>query len=128
MARFLIRWACLVGAIWAAAWAAHQFGFSFTAPLTQENILPLFLGAAILGLLNATLGRLLKLIALPISCLTFGFAALAVNAGILLMASSFDFGFHVAGFWSAFFASILISVFNGLFSFILAPDPKKDDD
>lgn len=118
----------MVGAILAAAWAAHQFGFTFTAPLTQENILPLFVGAAILGFLNATLGRLLKVIALPISCLTFGFAALAINAGMLLLASSFRFGFQVTGFLPALAASILIAIFNGLFSFILVPDEKKDDD
>lgn len=67
------------------------------------------LAAIILGLLNVTLGALLKLLTLPLSVVTFGFFFLVINA-LMFWAASFVKGFYVAGFWPAFFGAIVVTI------------------
>ncbi len=65
--------------------------------------------AVVLGILNVTLGAALKLLTLPLSIVTFGFFFLVINA-LMFWAASFVKGFHVAGFWAAFFGSLIVTV------------------
>ena len=46
------------------------------------------LGVAILALLNATLGKILKLLTLPLNCLTLGLFSLVINAIIFMIVAS----------------------------------------
>lgn len=65
--------------------------------------------AVVFGLLNATLGTILKVLTFPLSIVTFGFFFLVINA-LMFWAASFIKGFHVAGFWAAFFGSLIVTV------------------
>jgi putative membrane protein len=69
--------------------------------------------AIILGILNVTIGALLKLLTLPLSIVTFGFFWLVINA-FMFWAASFIKGFHVGGFWAAFFGSLIVTVVSML--------------
>jgi putative membrane protein len=69
--------------------------------------------AIILGVLNVTIGALLKLLTLPLSIVTFGFFFLVINA-LMFWAASFIKGFHVAGFWAAFFGSLIVTIISML--------------
>jgi putative membrane protein len=60
-----------------------------------------------------TIGALLKLLTLPLSIVTFGFFFLVINA-FMFWAANFIKGFHVAGFWSAFFGSLIVTVVSML--------------
>ena len=64
----------------------------------------------IIGLINATLGFILKIITFPISILSFGLFLLVINALMLQLASALIPGFYIAGFWSAFFGAIVLSI------------------
>ena len=78
------------------------------------------LGAAIvLGLLNAVLRPLLLLLSLPFIILTFGLFIFVVNAILLALTSVLIPGFYVAGFWSAVFGSLVISIISGLLNFLV---------
>jgi putative membrane protein len=73
------------------------------------------LGAALLaaiaiGLVNATIGFVLKILTFPLALLTFGLFLLVINALMLQLASFLVPGFYVAGFWSAFFGAIVLSI------------------
>jgi putative membrane protein len=73
------------------------------------------LGAAliapiVIGLVNATIGLFLKLVTLPLTVLTLGLFWLVINALMLQLASYLVPGFHVEGFWSAFFGAIVLSI------------------
>jgi putative membrane protein len=73
------------------------------------------LGAALLaaiaiGLVNATIGLVLKILTFPLALLTFGLFLLVINALMLQLASFLVPGFYVAGFWSAFFGAIVLSI------------------
>jgi putative membrane protein len=66
----------------------------------------------VIGLVNATVGFLLKILTFPITLLTLGLFLLVVNALMLQLASLLVPGFYVAGFWPAFLGAIVLSLVN----------------
>ncbi len=64
----------------------------------------------VIGLINATLGLVLKIVTLPLSILSLGIVLLVINALMLQLAAFIVPGFFIAGFWSAFFGAIVLSV------------------
>jgi len=90
------------------------------------------IGVAILAFLNATLGKILKVLTLPLSCLTLGLFSLVVNAAVLMIAASLKLGFEITdngarAFIAALIASVIIAFINGVLGVFL-PDDDKDDD
>ncbi len=78
------------------------------------------LGAAIvLGLLNAVVRPLLLLLTCPFILLTVGLFIFVVNAVLLALTAVLIPGFHVAGFWSAVFGSIVISIISGILNILV---------
>ncbi len=65
--------------------------------------------ALVLGLLNISIGAILKVLTLPLSVVTFGMFFLVINA-LMFWAASFVKGFSVAGFWPAFWGSLVVTV------------------
>jgi putative membrane protein len=70
------------------------------------------IAAVVIGLINATIGVVLKILTIPISILTFGLFLLVINALMLMLASKLVSGFIVNGFWPAFFGAIVLAVLN----------------
>ncbi len=68
----------------------------------------------VIGLINATIGLVVKIITLPLTVLTLGIFWLVVNALMLQLAAALVPGFYVAGFFSAFFGAIVLSLINML--------------
>ncbi len=85
-----------------------------------EDFLTAFFAAAALGILNSIVRPVLILLTLPINLLTFGIFIFFINAGLLLLVSTFIPGFHVAGFGTALIGSILISAVNALLNWFIA--------
>lgn len=75
--------------------------------------------ALVFGLLNVTLGLLLKLVTLPLTILTLGLFLLVVNAFLLEMASGFVSGFHIRNFTAAFWGAAVLALVQMLFRFLL---------
>lgn len=117
--RFLIR--LLINA--AALWVATRFvaGVTFSGDPVY-----LLLVALVFGLLNALLRPLLKLLTCPLLILTLGLFTFVINGIILWLTSALSgrlgFGFHVAGFWAAFWGALVVSIVSILLS-LLVPDP-----
>ena len=70
------------------------------------------IAAVVVGLVNGTLGALLKLITFPLSVLTFGIFWLVINALMLKLAAVFVPGFEVRGFLPAFSGGVILSFLN----------------
>lgn len=71
------------------------------------------IAAIVIGLINATLGLLLKLITLPLTLLTLGVFWWVVNAVMLMLASNLLApNFMVSGFLAAFLGAIVLSLVN----------------
>jgi putative membrane protein len=132
MGRLFLKWIVLAVSVYLASLATQALGLGFEA--SAKNLgqaITLMIGVAVLAFLNVTLGKILKLIALPLTCATLGLFALAVNAFVFWIAASLELGFRItkeggAGFMAAFVASVLVSLINGMLQQFL-PDPKKDD-
>src|ERR1035438_8056108 len=78
-----------------------------------EGFKAALIAAIVIGLINATLGLLLKLITLPLTLLTLGMFWWVVNAFMLILASKFLAPeFMVNGFLAAFLGAILLSLVN----------------
>ena len=77
-----------------------------------RSFLTAIFAAAVIGLVNATLGLVLKVITFPLILLSFGLFLVLINAALLELASWFVPGFHVYGFWAAFWGALLLSILN----------------
>jgi putative membrane protein len=71
---------------------------------------PALIASLVIGLLNATLGFLLKIITFPISIITFGIFLLVINGLMILLASSIVRGFNVRGFGPAFWGAVVLAI------------------
>jgi putative membrane protein len=106
---FIFRWFILTIAVWVATRIVPGVTFDRTADL--------LFAALVLGVLNALVKPLLRLISLPVILLTLGFFLVVINAGLLWMTSKLVPGFHVAGFWPAVWASLVISLVSFLLGY-----------
>jgi putative membrane protein len=75
--------------------------------------------AVIFALVNAILGPILHLVALPLTALTLGLFALVVNAALLGITAWLSDKLSIDGFWPALFGAILISVFSALLNLFI---------
>lgn len=106
MLRLLVHW--LLSALALIVTAKLVPGFevrSLTAALVA---------AVVIGLLNATVGLLLKIITIPISILTFGLFLLVINGLMILAASAVVRGFHVNGMLPAFWGALVLALLGML--------------
>jgi putative membrane protein len=107
--KLLIRWAVTVVALVIAAWLVpgiHVQSNAFTAFAAM---------AVILGLINAIVRPVLKLLSCPLILLTLGLFILVINAFTLWLASQiavgfFHVGFYVDGFFPALFGALIVSL------------------
>ena len=72
------------------------------------------LAALVFGVVNATLGFLLKLLTFPLILVTFGLFSLVVNAVLLTLVAFLVPGFSIAGFWPALIAAVVLAGVNML--------------
>ena len=70
----------------------------------------------VIGLINATIGFIMKIFTLPLTILTLGIFWLVINALMLQLAAALVPGFFIAGFWSAFFGAIVLSIVSTILS------------
>ena len=77
--------------------------------------------ALVLGLVNAIIRPILILLTLPVTILTLGLFILVINALLFWAVASFIEGFHVAGFWSAFWGAIVYSLISWAVAALLLP-------
>ena len=70
------------------------------------------IAAVVIGLVNGTIGLLLKIVTFPITILTFGIFWLVINALMLEFAAFFVPGFDVRGLWPAFWGAVILSLLN----------------
>ena len=113
LVQFLIQWGITSLSLWVASHLFAGIRFGSTSSL--------IISALLLGFANAVVRPLLLILTFPLTLLTLGLFILVINALMLLLVSSLVRGFTVSGFWTAFFASLFISVMSlGLGS--LVPD------
>lgn len=106
MFRLLLRWFLQAGALMLVAY--------FVPGFHVRNLPAALIAAIVIGLLNATLGLLLKIITLPLGILTLGLFFLVINAIILRVASGLVPGFTVASFGAALIGAAVLALLHML--------------
>lgn len=86
-----------------------------------DGFVAALIAAAVIGLINMTLGLFLKLISLPIIVITFGVFWFVINAVVLELASGVLTGFHVASFGAAFVGAIVLSLVSWILQWLVRP-------
>ena len=116
--KLIIRWAVITLALFAAVY--------FVPGITVEDpsAWTIFaITALILGLVNALVRPLLKLLSCPLILLTLGLFVLVINGASFLLASriaqAFGVGFYVDGYWSAFLGALIVSLISVFFNIFL---------
>jgi putative membrane protein len=92
--------------------------------LSYAGTWPGLLGIALVfGVVNAVLGTVLRVLALPVTFLTLGLFALVINAILLWVtgaaARSLGLGLEVRGFVPAFLGALVISVTRALLNAVV---------
>jgi putative membrane protein len=101
---FLIQWGLTSLSLWVASYIFSGLRFA--------DVGSLIIAALLLGFANAIVKPLLILFTLPLTVLTMGLFLLVINALVLMLVSAVVSGFTISSFWTAFFASIFISLFS----------------
>jgi putative membrane protein len=113
---FLVR--LLVNA--AALWIATQVVPGVTY---DGGLLPMLAVALVFGVLNASLRPVAKILTFPLIIVTLGIFALVIN-GLMLwltsaLSSTLGLGFHVSGFWAAFWGALVVSLVSLVLSMLI---------
>ena len=82
----------------------------FVSGFDVRNFFWALIAAAVIGLVNATLGLFVKIITFPLTILTLGLFLIVVNALMLRIAALFVPGFHVSGWRPALIGAVLLSL------------------
>lgn len=123
--KLIVRWAIVAIALVAAAWVIPGIRVDDSRAWVAVVVM-----AAILGLVNAFVRPILKLLSCGCIVLTLGFFLLVVNAFTLWLASRiavdwFNVGFHIDGFWPAFWGGIVVSIVSFALNTLLADRTKE---
>ena len=116
--RLLIRWAVSTLALFAAAY------FVPGIRVEDPNAWMIYaMMALILGLVNAVIRPLLKILSCPLIILTLGIFVLVINGASFLLAAriaeALGVGFYVDDFLSALFGALIVSVISVFFNIFL---------
>jgi putative membrane protein len=104
--RLLIRWLLSAVALMIVAY--------FVPGFYVRNFVAALIAAAVIGLVNATLGTLLRILTFPLTILTLGLFLIVVNAIMLKVAAAFVPGFHVYTWTAAVIGAILLSLVSAI--------------
>jgi putative membrane protein len=74
------------------------------------------LAAIIISIANIIVKPILIVLTIPITIISLGLFLLVINAFIILLAEALVPGFSVDGFWWALVFSLILSIFNSMFS------------
>ena len=102
MIGLLVQWLLSAVALLVVSHFVHGFHI--------QGIGPALIASLVIGLLNATFGRLLKLVTLPLSIFTLGLFLLVINPLMLWVASWFVAGFSITSPLAPLVAAVILAV------------------
>lgn len=116
---FIVRLLTNAGALWVATRVVPGVEYA-------GGWMPFFGVALVFGVVNAFVGTAAKILTLPLIVVTLGLFLLVVN-GLMLwltsaLAQSLGLGFHVSGFWSAFWGALVVSVVSTALGFLVVDE------
>jgi putative membrane protein len=117
---FIVRLLVNAGALWVATRVVPGVEYA-------GGWIPFFGVALVFGVVNAFVGTMMKILTLPLILVTLGLFVLVVN-GLMLwltgaLAATLGLGFHVRGFWPAFWGALVVSIVSTALGFLVVDKP-----
>ncbi|MGO4595801.1 phage holin family protein [Leifsonia sp. 2TAF2] len=123
--RFLLRLIINAVALWLTTLIVSGVTVRPYADDTTALVLTYLLIALIFGVVNAIIGTVIRIIAIPLYILTLGLISLLVNAFLLFIVSwisdAIGFGLHIDGFWSGVLGALVLGIISWLLGLIFRP-------
>ena len=116
--RVLLRW--LVNAV-SLLIVAH-----FVSGFRVHGFIDALIAALIIGLVNATLGTILKILTFPLTIVTLGLFLIVINAVMLKMAAAVSPGFEVQTWTAAILGAIVLTLVSSFLHWIVRDDRERD--
>jgi putative membrane protein len=120
---FLVRLLVNAAALWVATRVVPGVTFA-------GGWLPLLAVAVVFGVVNAFIRPVAKILTFPLIIVTLGIFALVVNGLMLWLTSSLSdavgLGFHVGGFWAAFWGAVVVSLVSTILSMLVADASRQE--
>jgi putative membrane protein len=113
MRGFMLRFLIIAAGLWLAT--------AIVPGIEARSLASLVWAALVLGVVNALVRPFVVILTLPITLLTLGGFLLVINAGMLALVGWLLQGFTVAGFFSALFGSIVISLTSWFAASLIGP-------
>jgi len=111
MFRALIHWVLSTIAVIVTA--------QFVPGFYVNDVRSAMIAAVVIGVLNATLGFIMKVVTFPFAILTFGIFLIVINASMILLASKMVTGLTVYGWVPAFWAAVVLAILGILIRSIM---------
>lgn len=90
-----------------------------------STVLTYLLIAVIFGIVNATIGTFIRIVAFPLYVLTLGLISFIVNALLLLIvgwvSGLMGFGLEIDGFWWGVLAALVLGLISWLIGLVVRP-------
>lgn len=103
-------------------------------PVSTDDYAPLLtlvLVALVFGLVNGTLGRVVRFVSIPLYIITLGLFGLIVNgimfAVVAWLSELAGFGLRIETFWWGVLAAVVMSILSGIMNGLLGTGKKKQD-
>lgn len=120
LARFAVRWLICALGLWIAAGV-------LTGGITYgDSAVTIIASGLVLAIINTFIRPVVVIFSLPFLLVTLGFFMIVINALMILLASWLFSPLHVAGFWAAIVAGIIVGLVNYLVTTILTSKEAKE--
>ena len=118
------------------AWIALFIGFAIKIPafpfhtwlpdahVEAPTAISVILAGVLLGMVNSIVRPIAIVLTLPMTIATLGLFLLVINAGMVALVAWMLPGMHVAGFWSAFWTAVIVSLVSIVGSWFIGPKGK----
>ena len=114
--RLLLHWVISAVAVWIVAHIVRG--------ISVDSATAALIAAAVIGLINATLGLMLKILTFPLTILTLGLFWFVINALMLELAAALVRGFYVRNFIAALIGAVMLSLVSSVLHWLLMPSRK----
>lgn len=116
MTAFFLRVAIVALGLWFAT--TMLSGITFNSPGT------LLVAALLLGVVNAVVRPIAIILTFPLTLITLGLFLIVINAMMLGLVALLLSGFHIAGFWTAAGAALIVSLTSWVASGLIGNNGK----
>jgi putative membrane protein len=120
--QLLLRWVISAAALFATVLILQALKLASATPGTHWS--GWFVAAIIMGLVNALIRPVARLLTAPLNCMTFGLMGLVVNAIMFWLVSALSGTFKVE-ILGALLGSLLVGAIGGLLNNILIREDEK---